>query len=170
MFFILCHRSFITYPFPKQALVFMWLQYKSFENTVGKGKIARNEQFLLFPQCFLPTWRILRHLSEIQNCRLHTLSVWKSKKSVVWERVKSLQKKPIFYAFTKQALVLNVCNTSLLKTRWEKEKLLIMSNFSFSLSISFHLDHFLQFTSNLKLLSADSFSLEESKICHLRKG
>ena len=22
------------------------------ENVVGKGKIARNEQFLLFPQCF----------------------------------------------------------------------------------------------------------------------
>ena len=25
----------------------------SLENIVGKGKIARNEQFLLFPQCFL---------------------------------------------------------------------------------------------------------------------
>ena len=25
----------------------------NFENTVGKGEIARNEQFLLFPQCFL---------------------------------------------------------------------------------------------------------------------
>ena len=24
----------------------------SFENTVRKGEIARNEQFLLFPQCF----------------------------------------------------------------------------------------------------------------------
>ena len=30
----------------------MWLQNKSFENTVGKGEIARNEQFLFFPQCF----------------------------------------------------------------------------------------------------------------------
>ena len=27
----------------------MCLQYKSFENTVGKGEIACNEQFLLFP-------------------------------------------------------------------------------------------------------------------------
>ena len=26
---------------------------QAFENTVGKGEIARNEQFLLFPQCFL---------------------------------------------------------------------------------------------------------------------
>ena len=28
-------------------------QLTGFENTVGKGEIARNEQFLLFPQCFL---------------------------------------------------------------------------------------------------------------------
>ena len=35
------------------SLVFTCLQYKSFENTVGKGEIAHNEQFLFFPQCFL---------------------------------------------------------------------------------------------------------------------
>ena len=34
------------------ALVFMYLQYRSFENTKGKGEIARNEQFLLFPTVF----------------------------------------------------------------------------------------------------------------------
>ena len=28
--------------FPKQALVFTCLQYKSFENTAGKGEVARN--------------------------------------------------------------------------------------------------------------------------------
>ena len=39
------------------ALVFMCLQSKSFKNTAGKGEIARNEQFLLFPQCFLHFWR-----------------------------------------------------------------------------------------------------------------
>ena len=44
----------IHWPFPKQALVFTWLQYKSFENTVGKGETARNGQFLHFPHCFLP--------------------------------------------------------------------------------------------------------------------
>ena len=43
-----------TQPFPKQALLFTCLQYKSFENTVGKGEIARDEQFLLFQHCFLP--------------------------------------------------------------------------------------------------------------------
>ena len=30
-------------PFPQQDLVFMCLQYKSFENNVGKGEIAGNE-------------------------------------------------------------------------------------------------------------------------------
>ena len=28
-------------------------QQTAFENKVGKGEIARNEEFLLFPQCFL---------------------------------------------------------------------------------------------------------------------
>ena len=75
------------YPFPKQALVFKSLQYKSFENTVGQVEIARNEQFLLFPQFF-----------------------------------------------------------------------------------STLLDNFLPFSSNLKLSSANSLSLEQSKICRLGKG
>ena len=60
-FLVLFSNSFVLYqPFPKQALVFTCLQYKSFEKkkkkkkTVGKGENARNEQFLLYPQCFLP--------------------------------------------------------------------------------------------------------------------
>ena len=35
-----------------KALFSTCLQNKSSENTVGKGKIALNEQFLLSPQCF----------------------------------------------------------------------------------------------------------------------
>ena len=42
---------FLT-PFPKQALLFTCLHLVSFENTVGKGEIARNEQFLLSPSVF----------------------------------------------------------------------------------------------------------------------
>ena len=76
----------LIHPFPKQALVLTCLQYKSFENTVGKGEIARNEQFLLFPTVF-----------------------------------------------------------------------------------STHLENFMPFSLNLKLSSANCFSLEESKICRLGK-
>ena len=53
------------YPIPKQTLVFTCLQYMSFENTVGKGEIARNEQFLLFPQCFLPIRRTICQFHQI---------------------------------------------------------------------------------------------------------
>ena len=35
----------ILKPFPKQDLVFQCLLYESFENTVGKGEIDRNECF-----------------------------------------------------------------------------------------------------------------------------
>ena len=47
------------------SLVFTCLQYKSFENTEGKGEIARNEQFFLFPQRFLLFCRTFH-----QNLRL----------------------------------------------------------------------------------------------------
>ena len=73
------------YPFPKQALVFTCVQSKSFENTVEKGEIARNEQFLFFPQCFLPICRTFCHLNQVRNCRLQTISFWKSLKFIVWE-------------------------------------------------------------------------------------
>ena len=53
----------------------MCLQSKFFENTEGKGEIARKEQFLLFLQCFLP------------NCRLQTLTVWEGLKFVVWKGI-----------------------------------------------------------------------------------
>ena len=62
----------------------MPLGNKPFENTLGKGEIARNEQFLLFPQCFLPIWITFCHFHQIWNCRLQTLSVWNSLKFVVW--------------------------------------------------------------------------------------
>ena len=50
---------------PKQALVFTCLLYKSCENTAGKEEIARNQQFLLFPQCFLPI--------QIDFCKFHQI-------------------------------------------------------------------------------------------------
>ena len=54
---------------------------------------------------------------------------------------------------------------------WEKEKLLVTSNFfSFPTAFSTSLEKFLPFSSNLKLFSANSSSLEESKVCHLGKG
>ena len=44
-----------------------------------------------FSQCFLPIWRTFCHFHPIWNCRLQTLSIWKSPKFVVWERVNPFQ-------------------------------------------------------------------------------
>ena len=65
----------------------MCLQYKCIENTMEKGEIARNEQFLPFPQCFLPCYIIFCRFHQIQYCHLQTLKVWKSPTFVVLERV-----------------------------------------------------------------------------------
>ena len=82
--------------FPKQTLVFTCLLLQSFENTVRQGEIARNEQFLLFPQCFLPVWRALCHFHQILNCCLQTLSVWKTLRFVVWAMVNCFPNNPWF--------------------------------------------------------------------------
>ena len=79
----------------------MCLRYKSFENTAGKGEIARNEQFLLFPvfstllENFLPFSSNLKLspansfcLEESENvsfgkelkCRLQFVSIWTNQK------------------------------------------------------------------------------------------
>ena len=72
--------------FPIKPIIFTFLQYKS-ENTVGKGEIARNEQFLLFPKCFLSIWGTFCHFHQIRYCHLQTLSFWKSLKMVVSKKV-----------------------------------------------------------------------------------
>ena len=66
-------------PFPKQALVFTCLQYESFENTVGKGEIARNEQFLLFPRCFLPVQRAFHFHQILKLSSANSFSLEESK-------------------------------------------------------------------------------------------
>ena len=66
--------------------------------------------------------------------------------------------------FPSKPCFLCVCSTSLLKTLWEKEKLLVTSNFSFSHSIFCPFGELSAiFLSNLELLSANAFCLGESK-------
>ena len=84
---------------------------------MGKGEIACNKQFLLFPQCFLPVWGTFCHFHQIWNSRLQTHSVWKSLKFVVWERVNqflgfSLFYNPFLYIYKTIAILLqNHCQT-----------------------------------------------------------
>ena len=75
-----------------------------------------------------------KHCRKRRNCSLREISPiptvfskacfpGSSNGAIVWKWVNPFPNKPWF---------LRVCSTSLLKTLWEKEKLLVMSNFSFS--------------------------------------
>ena len=59
---------------------------KNNKNIVGKGEIACDKQFLLFPQCFLFYQRISTQLYHLLACTLHFLSVWKNMKYIVWRK------------------------------------------------------------------------------------
>ena len=75
----------------------------------------------------------------------------------MWECVKPFPNKPWFFG---------VCSTSLLKTLWEKEKLLLTE--------IAHIEQFLLFQQSFllfgELLTANSFKFEMFKICPLGKG
>ena len=84
---------------------------------------------------------------------------------------------PCLNPFQTKLLFLRVYGTSLWQILWEKEKLLVPSNSSFSVSVFLYLFiylfiylTFLPFSSNFKLSSANSFSLGEPEICRLGKG
>ena len=66
----------------------MCLQKNSFENTVGKGEIACNKQFVLFPTEFSTLME--NSLPFSSNFHLQTFSVWMSLTSVVWKTDKLL--------------------------------------------------------------------------------
>ena len=59
----------------------------SFENTVGKGEMACDEQFLLFPQCFQPVWIIFPPFSSNLKLSSANSAVRKSLTFVVLEKV-----------------------------------------------------------------------------------
>ena len=77
--------SLLFNPFPNKPW-FLRDCCTSLSITLGKVEIAHNEQFLLLPQCFLT----FCHFYQINDCILQRLSIWKSLKFVVWERVNSL--------------------------------------------------------------------------------
>ena len=85
----------------------------------------------------------------------------------------------MFNSFPNKPWFLSVCGTSLLKTLREMEKLLVARNGEIARSEQYLFfpqcflpvwRTFCCFDKNLKLSSANSFGLEDSKICRLGKG
>ena len=81
-------QNFNTFPNKPSSLRVCCINLLKKKNTVGNEEIAHNEQFLLFPQCFLPFWRTFCKFYRIQKCRLPTPSVPESLKFDVQERGK----------------------------------------------------------------------------------
>ena len=75
----------------------------------------------------------------------------------------------LFNPFRNNPWFLQVCSTSLLKTLWEKEKLLVMSNSSFSRSVFYPFGELSAIFIKLEIVVC-KLSLEESKICCVGKG
>ena len=75
-----------------------------------------------------------------------------------------------FIPFLKKLLFLHVCRTSLLKTLWEKEKVFVTSNFSFSLSVFWQFGELSAIFIKLKNCHLQTFSIWTNlKFCNFVK-
>ena len=75
-----------------------------------------------------------------------------------------------FNPFPNKPWLLRACSISLLKTLWEKKKLLVTSNFSFSHSVFYPYEELSTIFITFEICRLQTLNLEESKICRLGKG
>ena len=153
-FFFLFARYF---NFQKTMIELSRLWKKAFENIVGKRENAgyqcwSSKYGWVLPLCLF-TMRLEAAPYQLIFCIQTKLK--QQIKSSSNHSFNPLPNKPWF---------LRVCRISFLKILWEKEKSLIISNFSFSHFVLYLFRGLSAISLKLKLLSAGSFSLEESKI------
>ena len=93
---------------------------------------------IMFDLLVLAVYHFITHYCNSQFWKkkmLRTMDyvLWTTNNFVIWERVNPCLGR--VNPFPNKPWFLHVCSTSLLKTLWEKEKLLVTSNFSFSRSV-----------------------------------
>ena len=71
--------------------------------------------------------------------------------------------------FPNKPWFLHICSASLLKTLWEKENLLITSNFSFSHSVFYPFGELPTIFIKLEKVVLKTLSLEKFEICRLER-
>ena len=128
---------------------------------LGKEENAVNQHFLLFPPCFLHFPKqisIFSHTFIMSSASPFNLD---QSKILLFGRVNPFPNKPWF---------LHVCSTNHFKHCGKKRNCLLRAISLLLAMFSTSLENLLPFLTNLKLSSANSFSLEESKICRLGKG
>ena len=86
LLFSQCFQKLCFNPFRNKPWILHVCSTSLLKKTVGKGEMLLTSNFS-FSQCFLPVLRTFSHFHQVQNCHLQTLSVWKSLKFVIWERV-----------------------------------------------------------------------------------
>ena len=97
------------------------------ENIVRIGEKTGKQHFLLFPQYFLSFPQNKFHFFDlIYFVICKCFQIWSGLNLVVWYRVNPFPYKPWF---------VRVCSKMSLKTLWEKDKMLLTSNFSFFHSV-----------------------------------
>ena len=122
------------------------------ENIERKGENAGCQHSLLFPQCFQKAFLSRGVKSRDSVVKTYSSCKRKFQKSIdrctgygdvtelilkIGFSIHRINNSNGFNPFSNKPRFLRVCNTSLLKTLWEKEKLLVTSNFSFSHSVFF---------------------------------
>ena len=75
-----------------------------------------------------------------------------------------------FNLFLNEPWFLHVCSTSLLKTPWEKKKLLVTSNFSFSHSVFYPFEELSCIFIKSEIVVCKLFQLGRVNICRLGEG
>ena len=138
----------------------MILDMKPFENIARKGENAGNQHFLLFPQCFQPCQKQKSSFSTLSKTKIIIFSIFIMSSANAF----NLHQSRIL------SLIEGICRQQLNPFPNKPWFLRVCSKSLFPTVFSMLLENFLPFSSNLKLLSAISFILEESKICRLGKG
>ena len=115
------------------TLVLTCLQYRHFENIVGKEEISCNKFLFSFPILFSTC--LENFLQFTVQPVLETTCI----KQSTALRDQCSDTTPLLNPFPHNDTFWRPWETSLLKTLWEKEKLLVTSNFSFSHSVFYPL-------------------------------
>ena len=90
---LLANIKLQLWPFPSYILILTHWRKKLYENIVKKGEIAQNEQFHLFPQCFMDyiSWNPL--IATFQLLSAASLNLGWSQNGVLGNRLSHVQMK-----------------------------------------------------------------------------
>ena len=140
------------------------LYFSISESFLWSWNIWHNFYYQLMSECFLPRWNIWHLFSIIQYLSLFHWGSISDSCSVLLNILVLFVPSLIFETgsvllnpFPNKFLFLRVYSSSLLKTPWEKEKLLTMSDFSFSYGVFYPLGQLSAIFINLKIVGCKLF-------------